>query len=209
MAERGNSSRFKQFTYGGNVKNAVKMQVLGAVVLLGVGWWLASCKSAPTLTQTQAQAMIQAKYDQTPAAPFDITVGNPGMEKGVLAKYWVGTKRYPNGYWADFTLTPDGKQVLKLANGGDVIQWRPLSPSDPRFSVVVVTLASVHLKASNLGEIQSAGDTTTVQYTEAVDLSALPPALQGIAETPGNILTTLRQATFVLDNGAWKLQSIQ
>ena len=195
--------------YGGNVKIRVNLQVSGALVLLVAGLWMGGCKSAPELTQAQAQAMIQAKYDQTPPAGFDITLENQGMAQGVLAKYWVETKRYPNGYWADFTLTPDGKKVVKLLNGGDVIEWRPDSPTDPHFAVVVETLAPTHLKATNLGDVQTVGDTRVVQYTEAVDLSSLPQPLQGVAQTPGNTLTTSRQATFVLTNGAWTLQSIE
>jgi hypothetical protein len=190
------------------VKNAVKVQTLGALVLLCAGLWLAGCKSAPPLTQTQAQAMIQAKLDQTPPAPLDITLANQGMTQGVLAKYWTETKRYPNGYWADFTLTPDGKKVVKLSNGGDLIQWRPESPSDQHFVVVVESLASCPQQAGNLGEIQNVGDTRVVQFTQSVDLSALPQPLQGIATTPGNMLSSTHQATFVLTNGAWTLQSI-
>src|ERR1039458_6742020 len=102
---------------GGNVKNAVKLQVLVVLVSLGAGLWMAGCKSAPELTQAQALTMIQAKYDQTPAAPVGITVNDTGMQQGGNAKYWIETTRYPNGYWADFTLTPDGKKVLTLAGG--------------------------------------------------------------------------------------------
>ena len=47
------------------------------------------------------------------------------MRMGVTDKYWDRTKIYPNKFWADFNLTPDGKKALKLQNGGDVIQWRP------------------------------------------------------------------------------------
>ena len=125
--------------------------------------------------------MIQAKYDQTPPAGFDITLENQGMAQGALAKYWLETKRYPNGYWADFTLTPDGKKAVKLLKGGDIIEWRPDSPADPHFAVVVESLAPTHLKATNLGDVQTVGDTRVVQYTEAVDLSSLPQPLQGVA----------------------------
>ena len=100
---------------------------------MGAGMLLAGCKSAPDLTQADALAMIQAKYDQTPAAGANITVNGLGMRQGVTAKYWERTKKYPNGYWADFKLTPDGKKVLKLASGGDVIQWRPRRPAIRHF----------------------------------------------------------------------------
>ena len=194
---------------GGNVKNAVKLQVLGVLVSLGTGIWMAGCKSAPDLTQAQALTMIQAKYDQTPAAPVSITVDNTGMEQGVTAKYWLETKRYPNGYWADFTLTPDGKKVLTLQGGGDVIQWRPDNPSDPNFVIVIQTVATNHLKPRDVGQIQSVGDTRLASFTEDVNLDGIPQPLQDIAHNPGNKLSALRQATFVLTNGAWALQSIE
>jgi hypothetical protein len=195
--------------YGGNVKNAVKRQALGALVLLGAGLWMAGCKAAPELTQAQALTMIQAKYDQTPAVPAHITVNDRGMQQGVAAKYWFETKRYPNGYWGDFTLTPDGKKVLKLASGGDVIQWRPDSPTDTRFVVVVESMAANHLKARDVGQIETVGDTRIASFTEGVNLDGVPDALQNIAHNPGNKLSALRQGTFVLVNGAWSLQSIE
>jgi hypothetical protein len=194
---------------GENVKNAVKLQIEGLLVILVSGIWMAGCKSAPDLTQAQALTMIQAKYDQTPAVPANITVNDTGMGRGVAAKYWLGTKRYPNGYWADFTLTPDGKKVLTLASGGDVIQWRPDSPSDPHASVIVMPIVANHLKARDVSEIQSVGDIRTASFTEDVNLDGVPQPLQDIAHNPGNKLSSSRQATFVLTNGAWTLQSIE
>jgi hypothetical protein len=191
------------------VKNAVKLQVLVVLVSLGAGLWMAGCKSAPELTQAQALTMIQAKYDQTPAAPVNITVNDTGMQQGGNAKYWIETKRYPNGYWGDFTLTPDGKKVLTLAGGGSVIQWRPDSPSDPRFVIVIQSVATNHLKARNVGEIQTVADTRIASFTEDVNLDGLPQPLVDMAHNPGNKLSSLRQATFVLTNGAWVLQSIE
>ncbi len=205
------AKQFKLFEaiYGGNVKNAVKMQALGALVLLGAGLWIAGCKSAPPLTQAQALTLIQAKYDSTPGTPFDITIDDRGMQQGVKANYWLGTKRYPNGYWADFNLTPDGKKVLKLAAGGDVIKWRPDSPTDARYAIIVVPFVNSHLNARDLGSVQDLGDTKTVMYTEEVNLAGLPDALKNIAHNPGNELTTKRMATFTLVNGAWSLKSIE
>lgn len=195
--------------YGGNVKNAVKLQALGALVLLCAGIGMAGCKSAPDLTKDQALALIQAKYDQTPAAPFNIAVDDRGMQLGVHANYWLGTKRYPNGYWADFKLTPEGAKVVKLPGGGDVIQWRPSGPSDPVYSIIVVPLVSSGLKARNLGDIQNLGENKTVSFMEDVDLSKLPDALANIAHEPGNKLSSKRQATFTVVNGAWTLKSIE
>jgi hypothetical protein len=190
------------------VKKAVAMQALGALLFLGAGLGMAGCKSAPELTQAQAQSMIQAKYDQSSGITFNITVDDRGMQQGVAAKYWVGNRRYPNGYWGDFTLTPDGKKVVKLSSGGDVIQWRPDGPSDPRYAVVVVPLAVSHLKARSPGDVETVADTRTLSYIEEVDLTGMPDPLQNIAHNPGNKLTTQRLATFVLNNGAWTLQSI-
>ena len=191
------------------MKNTVKMRIIGLLAILASGIWLAGCKPAPDLTQAQALTMIQAKYDQTPAVPANITVNDTGMGQGVTAKYWLGTKRYPNGYWADFTLTPEGKKVLTLASGGDVIQWRPDSPSDPHASVIVMPIVANHLKARDVGEIQSVGDTRTALFTEDINLDGVPQPLQDIAHNPGNKLSSSRQATFVLTNGAWTLQSIE
>jgi hypothetical protein len=202
-------TRVTQAVEGGNVKNAVKLQVLGILVAFAAGLSMAGCKSAPDLTQAQALTMIQAKYDQTPAAPVSITVNNTGMEQGVTDKYWTETKRYPNGYWGDFTLTPEGKKVLTLAGGASVIQWRPDNPSDPNFVIVVQSVATNHLKARDVGEIQTVGDTRIASFTEDVNLDGLPQPLADMAHNPGNKLSALRQATFVLTNGAWTLQSIE
>jgi hypothetical protein len=154
--------------------------------------------------------MIQAKYDQTPAAGMAITVGNSGMAQGAMDGYWARTKRYPNGYWADFTLTPAGKKVLKLANGGDVIQWRPASPNDKEFSVTVTTLVKNHMKVADVGPVQDqAGGGKTVQFSEVENLTGVPGPLQDLAHEPGNQLSTQREADFSLVNGVWKLQSIE
>jgi hypothetical protein len=191
------------------VKRVMRMQAFATLVLLGASGLLAGCKSAPDLTQDQAKAMIQAKYDQGPGTPFNVVVNDVGMQQGVQAKYWAGVKRYPNGYWGDFKLTADGAKAVKLPNGGDVIQWRPDSPNEPTYAIVVVPLAKVKWTARNLGDVQTVADDRTVTYTEDVDLSSLPAALQTMAQNPGNQLSTQRMATFALVNGAWTLQSIQ
>jgi hypothetical protein len=194
---------------GGNVKNAVKMQTLAALVLLGAGGFLAGCKSAPDLTQDQAKTMIQAKYDKDQGTVFNIAVNDRGMQQGVTANYWLGVKRYPNGYWGDFKLTPAGVKVVKLQSGGDTIQWRPDGPNDPNYTVIVVPLALSKLKTRSLDDVQTIADTRTVTYMEDVDLSNLPAPLQGLANNPANKLSTKRMATFTLANGAWTLQSIE
>ena len=195
------------------MKNAVKVQALAALVLLGVGGFLAGCKSAPELTKDQATAMIQAKYDKDPGTVFNIAVNDTGMQQGVHANYWLGIKRYPNGYWADFKLTPEGAKVVKLPAGGDTIQWRPDGPTtDPRYSsytIIVVPLVTTKLKTHSIDDVQTIADSRTVTYMEDVDLSNLPAPLQDIAQNAGNKLSTKRMATFALANGAWTLQSIQ
>lgn len=191
------------------MKSMAKMQALVAFGILGAGLVLAGCKAAPQLSKDQALALIQAKYDATPAAPFTIAVNDLGMQEGVTAKYWAGMKRYPNGYWGDFKLTPDGKKVLVLVNGGDTIEWRPEGPKDDHYMVAVATVTSNHLKAKDIGDIQDqTGGTKMADYTEEVVLAGVPDPLQGIAHNPGNQLSSKRTATFVLNNGAWTLQSI-
>lgn len=190
------------------MKNVAKMNVLMSLAILGAGMVLAGCKSAPELTQAQALSMIQAKYDATPAVGANIIVNNDGMVQGATAKYWNRTTIYPNKYWADFTLTPEGKKVVKQVTGGDVIKWRPDSPTDTKYSIVMVTVAANHLKARDIKDIQDVGQTKTVTFTEGIDLTGAPDPLVGIAHNPGNQLSSTRTADFVLDGGAWKLQSI-
>lgn len=191
------------------MKNAGKIQTLAVLVLLGAAGFLAGCKSAPDLTQDQAKAMIQAKYDKDPGTVFNIAVNDAGMQQGVNAKYWLGVKRYPNGYWGDFKLTPDGVKIVKLQNGGDTIQWRPEGPNDPNYTIIVVPLVPSKLKMRNPGDVETVADTRTVTYMEDVDLSNLPAPLQAIADNPSNKLSTKRMATFTLANGAWTLESIE
>ena len=192
------------------MRNVKKMMSLGAVALLGAGMFLTGCKSAPELTAADALKLIQAKYDQTAPAGANVTVDEVGLGQGVTAKYWGRTTLYPNKYWADFTLTPEGKKVVKLASGKDVIEWRPDSPTDKKFSIVVTTVAANHLKAHDVTNIQDeVGGTKSATFTEAVSLEGVPDALQAIAHNPGNKLSSKHQATFVLEGDAWKLQAIQ
>jgi len=193
----------------------LKRKTLGAMALLGAGLLLAvGCKSTPELTKANALAMIQAKYDQTPPVGINITVSDLGMRQGIVAKYWERTKVYPNRFWADFTLTPEGKKVIKLPKGGDVIEWRPDSVTDTRFVAVVVTVAANHLKAHDIKDIQDetlpgVDSAKGASFSEAVDFTGVPDPLQNIAHNPGNMLSTKRQADFSLEGGAWKLHSIE
>lgn len=196
------------------MKKAVKLLSLGAVALLSAGVFLAGCKSAPELAQADALKLIQAKYDQVDPAGTNITVDDLGMRQGVTAKYWDRTTVYPNKYWADFTLTADGKKAIKLPGGGDVIQWRPESATDKNYSIIVVTVVSNHLKAHDVTNLQDEvlpGVSTAkgATFTEAANLDGVPDALQNIAHNPGNKLSSKRQADFSLENGVWKLHSIE
>ena len=196
------------------MKNTRKMMIFGASAFLGAGLLLTGCKSAPDLTSANAQALIQAKYDQTPAVNANITLDKTGLGQGITAKLWNLTKVYPNRYWADYTLTPDGKKAVKLPGGGEVIQWRPENAGDEKFSVIVQTAAANHLKAKDVRDPQDEtvpGVTTAkgAQFNESVNLDGVPDALQNIAHNPGNKLSTKRQADFSLEDGAWKLHSIQ
>jgi hypothetical protein len=189
--------------------NALKTGVWGGLVIAAAGLALAGCKSAPELTAANAQALIQAKYDQDPPVGATINVNDLGMRQGVTAKYWDRSKAYPIKWWADFKLTPDGQKALKLTGGGDTIQWRPDSAEDKNFSVTVIALAANHLKARDLQDPQNEADgSKSVVFNEAVSLDGVPAPLQEIAHNPGNKLESRRTATFVLDNGAWKLQGI-
>lgn len=196
------------------MKNAINLKIFGVLALLGAGLMLAGCKSVPELSKDSAQAMIQAKYDQTPPVGVHIVVNDQGMGEGVIAKYWTQTKRYPNGFWGDFALTPEGKKVVKLPNGGDVIQWHPTTVKDPNYNIIVVSVAANHLRARDLKTIDDAtvpGFTNAkgVDFSEAVSLDGVPAPLQDIAHNPGNQLSVKHRAEFVLENGAWKLNSIE
>lgn len=190
------------------MKKAASMQFLGALAFLGVGLLLTGCK--PELTQANAQALIQAKYDQTPAVGASITVDDLGMRQGVAAGYWNRTTVYPNKYWADFTLTAAGKKAVKLHDGTDVIKWRPASATDKKYSAILVTAVANHLKARDVKAPESETPSTkSVSFNEAFNFDGVPDGLQNIAHNPGNKLSTKRQAEFTLEGGAWKLSSIQ
>ena len=193
-----------------NVWNWKVLGVLGLIVvgLSGTGLLFTGCKTAPELTAADAQGLIQAKYDQTPAVGANILVDDLGMRMGATDKYWNRTIIYPNKFWADFKLTDDGKKALKLQNGGDVIQWRPESAEDKNYSIIVVSVAANHLKARDVKDPQDDTGGKGASFTESVNLDGVPGPLQDIAHNPGNKLSHKRQAEFALDGGVWKLNSI-
>lgn len=181
--------------------------MLGAAALFMTT--LSGCKSAPELTADQARTLIQAQYDKQPAAGVEIRLDDLGMRQAVTAKYIVKSKDYPNHYWADFTLTPDGKKVIKLADGKDTLEWRPESAADTKFSVVIKTVAETHLKAHDVSNIQAEGDAKTADFSEAVGLDGVPQPLVEIAHNPGNKLSIKRTAEFTVDGGQWALKTIR
>jgi hypothetical protein len=186
------------------------LKTLVALVLLGAGLVVMGCKSAPELTTSQALALVQAKYDETDPVGVDILVNDLGMRQGISGKLWERTKMYPNKYWADFKLTADGKKAVKLPIGGDVIEWRPSGLDDMNYTYRVTTVAANHLKAHDMGQLQDDSDTAkSGKYTEGVNLTGVPDALQQIAHNPGNKLSSKREADFALDGSVWKLQSIK
>ena len=158
------------------MRNRTKLQILGILVLLSGGALLTGCKSAPDLSAADAQKLIQAKYDATPAAGANISVNDLGMRQGFTAKYWTRTKEYPNKFWADFTLTPDGKKAVALPSGKDVIEWRPESADDKNYAITVISVATNHLKAKDVKDPQDeVGGTKSVIYTESVSLDGCLP----------------------------------
>ena len=192
----------------------MKLYALGAVAVLAAGLFVTGCKSAPPLTAQQAQQMIQAKYDQSAPAGISINVTDLGMRQGITAGYWTRTLKYPNGYWADFKLTPEGAKLVTLQGGGDVIQWRPMNPMDSKFSVIVTTIQANHLKATNVRNIHSeelpgASQAMGADYDEVEDFTGIPAPLSQIGHNPGNQISTTRHADFALVNGAWQLQSTE
>jgi hypothetical protein len=190
------------------------MLVLGMVGFLSAGLLLSGCKSAPELTKANALALIQAKYDQNPAAGVAIGVDVNGLKDGVQAKYWDRAKVYPNRIWGDFPLTAEGKKVIKLPKGGDTLQWRPDKDPDPNYAVTVTSVATNHLKAQDLQDLQDemlpGVDTSKgADFNEAVNLEGLPAPLVKIAHNAINKLVTKRHADFALEGGVWKLHSIE
>ena len=183
------------------------MNAIGACALLGAGLLMTGCK--PDLPQANAQALIQAEYDHRPAAGVNITIDKVGLTQGLTSKYWEGAKLYPNNYWADYKLTPEGKKVVKLPKGGDVIEWRPDGPTDTKFTYVITTVAATHLKARDLKDLQDEAGGKSVSYSESVGLEGLPDPLQNMAHNASNKLSSKHQADFVVEGGAWKLKGIE
>jgi hypothetical protein len=199
---------------GGRVKRLLNFKALSAVVLMGAVFLVAGCNSAPDLTQADALKLVQAGYDKAAPEGITIFVDDLGMRQGATAKLWDRTQIYPNKYWADFKLTDAGKKVVKLENGGDVIQWRPASADDKSYNIKMITVQANRLRAHDLGTIEDSvipgvEHAKTAGFTEGVDLTGVPDTLQQIAHNPGNRLSIKRHADFALVNGAWTVHGVQ
>jgi hypothetical protein len=194
------------------VKSVLKIQALGALLVMGAGFWAIGCKSTPELSQADAAKMIQADYDSKPAAGAGIYVNEMGLKQGLTDKYWALTKIYPNNRWADYTLTPEGKKVLKLEAGGDKIEWRPEQGNSSHF--FVVTVQTNHFKAKDVEAPQDEvvpGVTTAKSsgFNETLNLEGVPQPLADLAHNSGNKLSSKKHANFSFEGGAWKLHNIQ
>jgi hypothetical protein len=213
MASQEKPSHFRA-VQGETVRKGLQIKTLAAIAVLAMGIPFVGCKSAPELSNTQALALIQAKYDQTAPGSTTIVVDDLGMRQGATGKLWDRTKIYPNKFWADFKLTPDGQKTVKLTGGGDVIEWRPASAEDTNYSITMTVTPTGHLKAHNLENLQDEmidGVATAkgADFSEVVDLSGLPEAIQQIGRNPLNRLSARRHADFALENGKWELHAIK
>jgi hypothetical protein len=191
------------------VAKVLRMFAWGALVIGSAGLVMTGCKSAPDLTKDNAQALLQARYDHQTPSGITITVDKMGLQQGLTAGYWKLTKIYPKqDGWADYTLTPDGKKVLKLSGGGDVVEWRP--GPDGEFHFLIVTAAASTMRAKEVQDPQDevlpgASSAKSVAYTESVNMDGIPKPLQDMAHNPGNRLSSKRQADLAYDGGTWNV----
>ena len=190
---------------------AIKICAVWAVSVLGFGLMMTGCNSAPELSTTNAQTLIQADYDKRAGEPATIAVDDIGLKQGLNSKLWKLTKVYPNNRWADYALTDDGKKAIKLTSG-DVIQWRP-DEGQKDFHFFVTTVAANHMKAKDLADPQddvvaNVQTAKSARFTEVYDWTGVPDSVQTIAHNAINRLSTKRQANFALVNGAWTVHSI-
>jgi hypothetical protein len=172
---------------------------------------MTGCNSAPALTATSAQTVIQSHYDNQAPSGVTISVDKVGLQQGLTAGYWKLAKVYPNQRWADYALTPEGKKVLKLSSGGDVIQWRPEQDGDFHFLIETTSANTMRARDVQDPQDETLANTKTarsVTYTESVNMSGVPQPLQDMAHNAGNRLSKKRQADLSYENGAWKVHGI-
>ena len=195
------------------MKSALNLKFWGAVLVMSAGFTVTGCKSAPELTQADAQKLIQAYNDQQPPIPVHIYVDYNGLKQGVDAKYWKVVKAFPaNKNWGDLELTDEGKKVYKLEDGTTMIHWRPDEQNKGHF--YVDTLKGMHPKISEVSEPQDdvvpgADTAKSCKFTATVNLDGVPDTVNKMAHDQGNILTGRHTAEFVLENGAWKVHEIR
>jgi len=194
------------------VKRASTFRILGALLIVSAGLAVTGCKSAPPLSQADAQKTIEAYYAQQPAAAISISVDSTGLRQGYDAKYWKLTKVYPNKRWADYELTDDGKKLLTLEGGKTTIEWRPDDQGKGHF--YVTTVQTNHPLITEVADPQDdvvpGVDTAkSAKFTEDANLNGLPDTLKQMAHDVGNILSSRHTAEFALDSGAWKIHGIR
>jgi len=195
------------------VKSAMKLQLWGAVLIMGTGLAVTGCKSVPSLTQADAQQLIQAYYDQQPPVPVNIYVDMTGLKQGSDAKYWKLVKQYPaNKNWGDLDLTDEGKKVFKLDGGGTTIQWRP--DDQGKGHIYVNTVQTTHPVIKEVADPQDdvvpGVDTAkSCKFTADANLNGLPDPVKQMAHNVGNILSQRHTADFALEGGAWKVHDIR
>jgi hypothetical protein len=195
------------------VKTVLKLQLWGAVLVMGASLAVSGCKSAPPLTQEDAQKLIQAYYDQQPPTPVHIYVDYTGLKQGTDAKYWKVVKVFPaNKNWGDLDLTDEGKKVYKLDDGSTTIHWRPDEQNKGHF--YISTAQANHSKISEVSEPQDdvvpGVDTAkSCKFTTTANLDGMPDPVKQMAHDVGNILTQRHTADLALENGAWKVHAIR
>ena len=195
------------------MKSLMKLQLWGAVLAMGAVMAVTGCKSAPELSQADAQKLIQAYNDQQPPIPTHIYVDYTGLKQGVDAKLWKVVKAFPaNKNWGDLELTDEGKKLYKLEDGTTMIHWRPDEQNKGHF--YVDTVKGAHPKISEVSDPQDdvvpgADHAKSCKFTATVNLDGVPDIVSKMAHDQGNILTGRHTAEFVLENGAWKVHGIR
>jgi hypothetical protein len=194
------------------VKRVVNIQLVGAVLIMGAVLAVVGCKSAPPLSQADAEKMIEAYNDQQPPTPVHIYVDYTGLKQGVDVKYWKVVKAFPaNKNWGDLDLTDDGKKVLKLDDGTTTIHWRPDEQNKGHF--YVTTVQANHSKIIEVAEPQDdvvpGVDTAkSCKFTADANFDGMPDPVKRMAHDVGNTLSQRHTAEFALENGAWKIHDV-
>ena len=195
------------------MKSVVNFRFLSAVLVMGAGLAVTGCKSAPHLTQDDAQKLIEAYYAQQPPEPIHVYVDYTGLKQGIDAKYWKVGKVFPaNKNWGDLDLTDEGKKVYKLDDGSTTIHWRPDDQNKGHFYLTTVqaTQPKINEVADPQDDVVPGVDTAkSCKFTANSNLEGMPDTVKQMAHDVGNILTERKTAEFALDNGSWKVHAIR